>query len=555
MRELLERMAFRAERAANGQSLVGRLDDGRTLTLTHRALYRAVDALSGQLMQAGARHVGLMGSNSPLWLIAQLAAWQAGLPVTPIPEFFSSEQIEHVLETTGLDTLIVTSSAGDGASMPAAFDHGTRLTATLAIPAVALTGSPPEVALYTRVSRVARLPKGTCLITFTSGTTGAPKGVCLSGAHLESVIDGLDARLDGLSLKRHGVVLPMSVLLEHLAGALYALWRGAEVILDAPAHTGLHGSGGVSVPQWRAWLETRRPDSLILVPGLLGALSALIAPEHGRPNWVASLSLVAVGGGYVPTALLARAVAQGVPVAQGYGLSELGSVVCLSRPDEPQDGRVGRPLDGLDVRLDDDGQLLIHGRRMLGYLGERDSRCDAAPWPSGDLGHLAPGGHWFLSGRQGNRLILSSARNLSPEWLEAELELLPGIQRAFVFGDGLPGPLALLRVVAMSAVTNDQEALDRAIVALNARLPDYARLCGWQVLDQGDPHGPPPLTAASRELTANGRLRRAHIRARRQGVINRLTHRSFSGSSGADAVSAPSCHAFSLTLDGDRFHD
>ncbi|MED5297174.1 MAG: AMP-binding protein [Pseudomonadota bacterium] len=526
MDNLLKRLEQRATLAPRSASLRGATASGKLVALDARQLHDSVTALAQQLAQTGVRHIGIAGHNSPSWLVAQLAAWRAGLPVTPIPSFFSDDQVTHLLSTTGLDGILITDGSSldrwvDARLLPV-FDRG--LLPEQQPPHV--IGVEPNVALFQRASVPAPMPAETRLITFTSGTTGTPKGVCLSGPHLESVLLGLDDRLQGIELTRHGVVLPLAVLLEHLAGALYALWRGAEVIIDPPQVTGLEGSGNLSSPHWQRWLAGRQPDSLILVPALLAALCQ-IARQEGDAPWMTSLNLVAVGGDHVPPVLLADAKALKLPVAQGYGMSEMGSVVCLSRPDEPQDGRVGRPLKGRDITTDPSGQLLVHGPRMLGYLGEATDTGPGpmdVPWPSGDLGEQRHGGHWYLSGRQRNVIILSTGRNLSPEWIEAELATLAGIDRAFVFGDGLPGLLAL---ISLSSCQVDTTAIDSAIASLNQRLPDYARIRGWAALTAALPGLPTPLSEASHELTSNGRLRRDGVRLRRHRDMQRLAEQTF----------------------------
>lgn len=137
-----------------------------------------------------------------------------------------------------------------------------------------------------------------------------------------------------------------------------------------------------------------------------------------------------------------------------------------------------------------------------------------------------------LDGRLRNTIILSTGRNLAPEWLEAELELIDGIERAFVFGDGLPGALALFA----SPPGTRKACLAADIAALNQRLPDYARVRGWRPLHQQLPGIAQPLSIASHELTANGRLRRASIQIRRRRDIERLVASTFPGHEYAPAA-------------------
>jgi len=482
-------------------------------------LWQAIEAQAGRLSRSGVAHLGLLGSNCPRWIIAQLGAWRAGIAVTPVPTFFSAQQLAHLLDTTRLDGVIGDGSRELGDYLGA--DHAQRFHEL---------GVEDTLRLWRRDGDVAALPVGTALVTFTSGTTGAPKGVCLSLDHLESVLDGLDERLAGIALGRHGVVLPLAILLENLAGVLLALWQGREAVIDGGDRVGMRGSGDLDALCWKAWLQWRRPQSLILVPGLLRALVAItskMGPDLPQccSAWRQSLVLVAVGGGHVSKALLADAVNCGLPVAQGYGLSELGSVVCLTRPEEEQNGAVGRPLAGLALERDDEGEIHIHGRRMLGYLGA-DEEDTAKAWPSGDLGSFHVNGGWRIEGRSRDVLILDSGRNLSPEWLESELSVLPGVSRAVVFGDGLPGPLALLTL--KDELAGEEARLTQALACLGRRLPDYARLRGWRILTPGvDSEAGAPLTTFNDEVTANGRLRRDMILLHHGGVMAELAAETF----------------------------
>nr|BFE97661.1 hypothetical protein GCM10020185_81970 [Pseudomonas brassicacearum subsp. brassicacearum] len=94
----------------------------------------------------------------------------------------------------------------------------------------------------------------------------------------------------------------------------------------------------------------------------------------------------AVGGARVSHDLLQRAQRVGLPVFEGYGLSECASVVCLNRPQAHRAGSVGQPLPHVEIRLADDGEVLIKGSTLLGYLGEPPHTSEW--WPSGDLGEF-----------------------------------------------------------------------------------------------------------------------------------------------------------------------
>ena len=162
-------------------------------------------------------------------------------------------------------------------------------------------------------------------------------------------------------------------------------------------------------------------------------------------GWTAppSLRFIAVGGAPVAPDLLARATALGLPVYEGYGLSECASVVCLNTPEARRAGTVGRPLPHVQIRVDERGELHVRGATMLGYLGEAPAIADAEV-ATGDLGTLDADGHVRIHGRLRNVYITSFGRNVSPEWVEREIAAEPGIGQVLVHGEARPYPVALI---------------------------------------------------------------------------------------------------------------
>jgi long-subunit acyl-CoA synthetase (AMP-forming) len=341
------------------------------------------------------------------------------------------------------------------------------------------------------------LHPGTLKVSFTSGTTGTPKGVCLGTAMLATV-DGLVQAMAPLAVRRHLCALPLPLLLENLAGVLAPLAAGAAVLALPPELVGLRGSSGFDPAALDGAVSGSCADSVIVLPQMLRAWSAW--REANRAATLPALKLVAVGGAAVGAATIARARAAGLPAYEGYGLSEAASVQTLNLPGADRAGSAGRPLPHVRLRVADDGEIWVAGSLMLGYLSDRDAAAPAW-WPTGDLGRIDADGFLHIDGRRRNVLITAFGRNVSPEWVESELQSEPAVAHAVVFGDGEPQLSAVLWPACGAAASR---GLDLAVARTNARLPDYARIGHWM-------QGRLPFSAASGMATANGRPRRDAI--------------------------------------------
>ena len=445
---------------------------GSEAEFSYKQMMQVAETVAEQLSVRGIKRAGVCGDNTIAWVLADLACLLAGVVCVPVPVFFSESQTAHLIERAGLDGLLHSEEVG--ASEP--LGHGVWLRP---LPVVA---APP-------------IPETTAKITFTSGSTGTPKGVCLSLAQITATTLALKERLAGVELQSHLCILPLATLLENIAGVYLPLIMGATVTVLPLAHLGMTGSSGLNLGKLVAGINQHQPQSLILVPEL--AMALVSAAEQRQLN-SSSLRFMAVGGGRVSAELLARGRGAGLPLYEGYGLSECGSVVALNVPAAECEGSVGKPLSHIHIKVDSDGHILVRGNTHLGYLGDEPEQGE---WlDTGDLGALSLDGFVSVSGRSKNLLITSFGRNISPEWLESELVQGLGVRQAVVFGDGEPQPMALITVTD----GRSPDDLAGALRQLNQRLPDYARLARVyiQLLSQFEGY-----------ITANGRPVRLYIQA------------------------------------------
>lgn len=454
-------------------------------SLTYDQLWPAISRLSERLQGGAApQAIALHCDNGRDWLLADLAAQVAGIPMIPLPLFFSAAQIDHALKTAGVDQLIS--------------DQPERLLAALQ-----LTGVSAEP-LHGDLQRIrlpalggVPLPEGTSKVTFTSGTTGAPKGVCLSREAMETVAESLASASAASADDRHLCLLPLATLLENIGGIYVPLLAGATICLPRLASVGLAGSSGLDVGRLIAALGDWQASTAIMVPQML---QAMVAAAQSGVRLPRGLRYLAVGGAPVSSQLLENAKALGLPIYEGYGLSECASVVAVNRPGESRSGSVGKLLPHVRIDFAEDGEILVGAAHWLGYLGDR-----AQPWAgdlfaTGDLGYLDEEGYLFITGRKKNIFITSFGRNVAPEWVEGELLAQAGIAQAAIFGEARPFNSAV--IVAQRGTP--PAAIDAALRQANRLLPDYAQVRAWVPASE-------PFTLGNGMATANGRLKRNEI--------------------------------------------
>lgn len=463
-----------------------RLHDGYGASLPAEKIFARARRLAMELTHNGAACVGLRLDNGVEWICTDIACLLARIPLVPIPLFFSESQVRHVVESTGMNALVGVIDGAEDAFR--GFD--------------AVDG---EFRLWTGPAGPCPIPSGTAKVSFTSGTTGTPRGVCISRSQQERVARELARRTHELALRKHLTVLPLAVLLENVAGVYGAFVSGSDVAVPPLSWVGVRGSSGFDPGTLLEAVRTFQPDSMILLPQMLKDLVELLESGAGP---VRGLKFVAVGGARTAPDLIHRARALGLPVYEGYGLTEASSVVSLNLPGADRPGSVGRALfpDSLRVNEHDEIEVFLPGG--LHCLGAPPR---AAGWlATGDLGEIDDQGYVHVKGRSKQVLVTAFGRNVSPEWLESELLAEPSIAQAMVMGDDQPAIGALL-VPAHNAAPSD---IEQAVVRCNARVPDYARIAAWRCI--------PPLRPEDGLSTANGRTRRAQVHAAHADLIAAL---------------------------------
>ena len=386
--------------------------------------------------------VGLLFSKGPEQILADLALSFAGKELVPLPDFFSDAQIRHIIHATHLSEVVADSQNHERAARLGVKVHA---LATAALP----NHGPADDAGR---------------IIFTSGTTGKPKGVCLRGAQVLASVAALAQASGAASSDRYLSVLPSALLLEQIAGTYLPLSVGAMICVSTGGGA-QQGDFGASLARAA---EQTKPTATVIVPELLGAwLRELQVSGQRAPQ---SLRLVAVGGAPVSRTFADAAWEQGLPIYEGYGLSECSSVVALNTPAARRPGTAGKPLPNVQLTLEN-GEIVVQGPTLMdGYIGET---LRQGPWHTGDLGRFDEDGFLWVSGRKDNVIVTAAGRNINPEWVEEQLTTDTRIKRCVVVEH--ESELVALVIPHDSTLCRDVQAMHDLVKWAARELPYYAK--------------------------------------------------------------------------------
>jgi long-chain acyl-CoA synthetase len=476
--------------------------------VTAAAFREEVEALALGLVASGVGpgdRVVLMSKTRYEWTLCDAAIWAAGAVTVPVYETSSTEQLEWILADSGAVAALVETPGHAQAvqsiadRLPHLRGHWGMETGSQApgLDALAEAGAGTDPGELER-RRASLTHDSLATLIYTSGTTGRPKGCRLTHgnflAECSAAVEALPelfeddeastllflplahvfgrmiqvavllsatpmahsdvARLTkDLPTFRPTFVLAVPRVFERVfdAARRKAVAGGKDKIFDRAAATAIAWSQGVDVggPSLRLRAERALFDRLVY-----GKLRAALG---GRVRW-------AVSGGAPLGARLGHFFrGAGVTVLEGYGLTETTAAATVNTRAGQRVGTVGRPLPGFEVRVADDGEVLLRGGHVFdGYWGTdadaHGSPVDEAGWlRTGDLGTLDGDGYLTITGRSKEILVTSAGKNVSPAPLEDVLRAHPLVSQCIVVGDGRASIGALL--------TLDAEAVEAWLTA------------------------------------------------------------------------------------------
>ena len=516
--------------------------------------------------------VALVSENRPEWAVADLAIMAAGAVTVPAYVTNTVEDHRHVLGNSGATAAIVSTAALAAQVIPAAAQVPSVRTV------IAIEGGAPERAADIPASlalrawedalapggddaagdRLAALtPADTACIIYTSGTGGVPKGVMLSHRNIIGNCRGAYRLLEmlGLGDERFLSFLPLSHSYEHTAGLYFPISIGAEIYFAEGAET------------LATNLVEVRPTIMTAVPRLYETMhqriSLAIAREHGvkrrlfesavaigrkrlagaqlslgerlidpvleklvrdkvRARFGGRLKAMISGGAPLNPEIGGFFLALGVQLLQGYGQTEAAPVVCCNPPGRIRVETVGPPLDGVSVRIADDGEILVAGDNVMqAYWNdpEASTRALVDGWlHTGDIGALDADGYLRITDRKRDFIKNSGGDMISPAHVEGALTLTPEIAQAMVFGDRRPYLVAVV-VPEPTFAAAHAGALHKAhgdvVARVNQSLQPAERVRRFVVAGE-------PFSLANAQLTPTLKIRRHAIREAYQAVFDSL---------------------------------
>jgi long-chain acyl-CoA synthetase len=472
--------AFQITAAKRGDAVAVRTPDG-AVELTYAQLRDEVERVARGLHRVGVRAgdaVGLMMVNRPEFHVVDLAAIHLGATPFSVYNTSSREQIEYLFTDAGNKVAIVERAFAeripDGPDVVLIEELGEL---------------DPDPGLDFEAAWRAVGPDDVLTLIYTSGTTGPPKGVELTHANMLAELRGLDEFLGAMEPGRAVSFLPSAHIADRWASQYTAICTYGHALTCCPdprevmavvreVHPTIFGA----VP--RVWEKTKAALEAGGVPK--EAVKAALGLEQSQR--------FVIGAAPTPVEVLEYFAAAGIVIQEVWGMSELSCVATMVPADDARFGTVGVPIPGVEVKLADDGELLVRGAiAMRGYRNQPEKTAealDADGWlHTGDVATIDDDGFVTIVDRKKELIINAAGKNMSPANIEAALKSAgPLIGQAVVIGDRRPYNVALLVLdPETGAEPRNPEVLERVqseVDAANSRLSRVEQIKRFALLDE-----------------------------------------------------------------------
>jgi long-chain acyl-CoA synthetase len=482
------------------------------LPLTYKEVWDKVVALREYLRQQGIQKgdkVAIMSNNRPEWVVSDMAIMSLGAVVVPIYPTLSQEDMAYILKDSDSKIAIVELKQhvdfaeediqeGNALSLISILDPSNHTTFSQVL---------ETVSEDTGFNSTSIRSDDVASIVYTSGTTGNPKGVMLTHGNFISNVEDIQAALPLTHTDRVLSFLPLSHVFERTAGYYTVLAIGGQIYyaesITSVAEDMLLAKPTVlvSVPRLYEKIQAK------IVAGLTGAKKPLFnaASSFGlkygkfsdkkssvfhklilklwdtlvfskiRQKTGGHLRFFVSGGAPLGKELGNFFRAVGLLIIEGYGQTETSPVVACNRPGAFKMGSIGLPLERVEVKIAEDGELLVKGPNVMkGYYKKPEKTAETMSkdgWlHTGDIAHIDEDGFIFIVDRKKDLIVLSNGKNIPPQVIEKKLAMSQFISQVVVTGEGRNYITALIvpdyeRLVALNPKL---AGLDNAALASNA---------------------------------------------------------------------------------------
>jgi long-chain acyl-CoA synthetase len=551
--------------------------DGRYRPVSWAAAARDARRLACGLTSLGIARgdrVALVAENRPEWVIADFAIMSAGAITVPAYVTNTVDDHRHVFATSSAAAVIV-SRPPLSARVLAAANQAETVHSVIAIEPTAGQASAVDLLSWRDVlirgdeapdnvaARVAELDADdvACLI-FTSGTGGIPKGVMTTHRNILANCRGAYRLLEMLGLGDEVFLsfLPLSHSYEHTAGMMFPVSIGAQIYFAEGAETlpanllearptimtavprlyetmhrritrGVERKGKMAHKMFDKAVEIGRKRAAREAPSVaervVDPLLDRIVRAQLRRRFGGRLKTMVSGGASLNPEIGSFFVALGVRLLQGYGQTEAAPVIACNTPTRIKIDTVGPPLDGVTVRIAEDGEILVAGDNVMkGYWNDPQATAQALVdgWlHTGDVGRIDDDGYISVTDRKRDFIKNSGGEMISPARVEGYLTLEPEIAQAMVFGERRPYLVAVLvpdaefsagfaedgasdtGPAALAADPRFTKAIGAAVARVNRALAPTERVRRFVVASE-------PFTIANGQMTPTLKVKRHAIR-------------------------------------------
>ncbi len=526
--------------------------------------------------------VSILANTRPEWTHFDFAALSIGAVVVPIYQTNSPEECQYVLENSDAKVVVVEDDEqlekirAVRGELPL-LEQIVRMTGssddTISIEQLAVRGANRDAAEWERRWSAVG-PTDVCTFIYTSGTTGPPKGCVITHGNYRAMLDMVKENSVIEAEDMTYLYLPLAhsfALLIQLAsfdlGATLAYWeldplkimpnlaevkptyfpsvpRIFEKIYTA-ATSAMEKEGGLkkAVFDWsiRVGGKVREMERAGREPGFLLRKQYEFADRKVlskiRDLFGGKLRIATSGAAPISPDILRFFDAAGVLVLEGWGMTETSTAATISRPDDFKIGTIGKPFPGCDVKIAEDGEILVNGPNVFqGYYKNEEATRETIVngWlHTGDLGEIDEDGFIKITGRKKDIIITAGGKNITPANLENEIKQHPLVSQCVVVGDRRPYLVALVTLDPEDAIAYAREhglpenperlaadpevraAIEQHLAKVNEKFARVEQVKKIAVLPQD-------LSQESGELTPTLKVKRAVVADKHQDEIERL---------------------------------